>query len=352
VNREVIVRSFGFVLSACALFSIATGAAAEEQDSPGRVLFKAGRALAAEGDHLAACSKFEQSLKLEPGIGTQFNLADCWEHLGRYASAQSLFLKAAAEAKSSGQADREQVLRDRAFALAPVVNKLVIEVKDGDPKLVVKRDEVVLGPEELGHPLAVDPGKYEIVASAPNKQTWTQTVQIKPKQDVVTVVVPELKPEAPAAVVPPKAEPALPQAGPANERAPAAPTATSERPGSDRFPEYKVLGLAGLGVGALIFGTVEGLRYRSANEDAKQICPTSINCSQRDIADHQALVDKASSARTYTYIGLIGGVVSLSGAAALYFWDHSREAKPAARIRAVPIVAAGEFYGTVVSGAF
>ena len=51
------------------------------------MLFAEGGKLVADGDHTAACPKFEESFHLDPGIGTGFNLADCWEHIGRTASA-------------------------------------------------------------------------------------------------------------------------------------------------------------------------------------------------------------------------------------------------------------------------
>src|SRR5690349_20750961 len=81
--------------------------------APARQAFMEGRKLAQAGDYAAACPKFEESLRLEVGVGPQFNLADCWEHIGRTASARALFLGAAASAKAVGQADREQVLRER-----------------------------------------------------------------------------------------------------------------------------------------------------------------------------------------------------------------------------------------------
>src|SRR5688572_18113756 len=50
-----------------------------KEESEARKLFKEGRSLAAEGRHAEACPKFEQSLQLEAGVGTRFNLADCYE---------------------------------------------------------------------------------------------------------------------------------------------------------------------------------------------------------------------------------------------------------------------------------
>ncbi len=52
-----------------------------------RSLFDQGRALVKDGNYAAACPKLEESQKIDSGVGTLFNLADCYEHLGRFASA-------------------------------------------------------------------------------------------------------------------------------------------------------------------------------------------------------------------------------------------------------------------------
>ena len=62
-----------------------------------------GRKLATDGKFAEACPKFEQSLAIDSGLGTKFNLADCWEHLGRLASAKSMFDDVANHAHESGQ---------------------------------------------------------------------------------------------------------------------------------------------------------------------------------------------------------------------------------------------------------
>jgi len=42
-----------------------------------QALFDQGKHLAAGGNFQEACSKFEESQRLDPGIGTQFHLASC-----------------------------------------------------------------------------------------------------------------------------------------------------------------------------------------------------------------------------------------------------------------------------------
>lgn len=334
--------SLRLTLCVLALSGFASEAIAAEPESPARVLFKEGRELAAAGNYQAACPKFEQSLALEVGLGTQFNLADCWEHIGRNASAHALFLGAAASAKAAGQSDREQVLRDRAAALEPRISKLVVEVSSSDAKLVVKRDELPIEPEQWGRGLPIDAGTYVISAKAPHKQPYREIIEIKPGQAVASVVIPELTPDEPVlAAAPVTTKPAAPMP-------PAAPAAASDR---DRRLTYKSVSLGVLGVGALTLGTVMGLRYKSANDAAKEVCPSGKGCSEGEILEHQRLLDRASLSRTVSYIGFGGGAACLAGAVAFYFLDKPKPSS-VAKVSAAPVLGPSGFYGGVVSGAF
>ena len=288
--------------------------------SPARVLFKEARELATKGDYAAACPKFEQSMSLEPGLGTQFNLADCWEHIGRTMSAQALFVGAAASAKAAGQLEREQVLRERAAALEPRIPRLVIEVEGTDPKLSVKRGDLPLDSEVYGKAEPVDPGSYEIVAKAPGKKTWTKIVDVPPGASIVTVTVPALERLAPEPVAAPARD---------TKKADLKPALTSRNASVsvDRHsngPSWGVLGLGALGVGGVAVGTIMALKYSSANADAKNICPSSTGCTSQQIADHDRKVDDSRTARTWTYIGFGVGGASLAAAAALILLPQKR----------------------------
>lgn len=307
------------------------GARAEETDSPAVNLFKQGRALVGEGKYAEACPKFEASLALEVGVGTQFHLADCWEHIGRTASARKLFLGAAASAKAAGQADREQVLRDRAAALEPRIAKLVVDVAATSPHLSIKLDQLPLDEAEWGKAVPIDAGSYTVTAKAPGKKPWSTQVAVKPGATVVSVEVPELEPLAEPKEAASKPSPAA--------KPPSAPTAPapSESDRRSSRPSYAALALGGVGIAALSFGTVLGLRYRSHNDEAKGICPSNLNCTQKDIEDHDSLVDDARTERSWMYVGLASGTLSLAGAAVLYLLDKPKSEHA---LRAVPLVSA------------
>lgn len=310
--------------------------------SPARVLFKEARELAANGDYQAACPKFEQSLALESGLGTQFNLADCWEHIGRIASAQALFLGAAASAKAAGQTDREQVLRDRAAALEPRIARLVIEVADPNPKLVVKRGDLPLDSDAYGKAKAVDPGSYQIIAKAPGKKTWQKQVEVAPGASIITVEVPVLeaepKVEVAAAVAAAKPAPEPQKAPPAKEQH------------ASRGPNWALIGLGTAALGGLTLGTVMAVKYSNANSDAKATCPSNQNCTPQEIAFHDQRVEDAKTARTWSVVGFGVGAVGLGAAAALLFLPKNDD-KGKAWI-ATPVIAGNGTFGANLSGSF
>jgi hypothetical protein len=344
------------LLATCLVTAIAAPRVAHAQDaeqSPGRRLFVEGRKLAQDGKYAEACPKLEESLRLEVGVGTQFNLADCWEHIGRTASARALFLGAAASAKAAGQSDREQVLRERAAALEPRLSRLVIEVVATDPKLSVKRDDLPLESDSFGKAVAIDPGKYTIKARAPGKQEWQKIVEVKAGTLVVTVEVPELKalkPTKPAAEA--ASEPTSVSA-PMKAPAPASPAE------ADRGTplNYGALTVAGLGVGALTVGAVMGIKFRNANGDAKDICPSNHGCSIQQIQDHDRLVDDARSARAWSYAGFTAGGLGLAGAGLLWFFQRpsktkSNSSSASASWQAAPVVAADGSLGAMLNARF
>ncbi|HTV17623.1 MAG TPA: hypothetical protein VMG12_03105, partial [Polyangiaceae bacterium] len=125
-------------IAGCAL-SLAPPAAAQSASAQARTLFREARVLMDKGQHAEACPKLEESLRLDAGIGTQFNLAHCWEKIGRTASAWGLFMDAAAAAESAGQRKRAKAAADRAAELEPRLMRLVIEVATRTEALRVQR---------------------------------------------------------------------------------------------------------------------------------------------------------------------------------------------------------------------
>src|SRR6188768_2822396 len=68
-------------------------------------LFEQGVSLKQRGRYAEACADLAKSQSLDPGLGTQYHLADCYVRLGRIASAHALFEDLAKQAALSGQTD-------------------------------------------------------------------------------------------------------------------------------------------------------------------------------------------------------------------------------------------------------
>jgi tetratricopeptide (TPR) repeat protein len=311
-----------------------------------RALFRSGRGLAAEGKYEQACPKFEQSLKLDPGLGTKFNLADCYERLGKTATARTLFLDVASLARQAGQSDREQVAAARAKDLEPQLHTLTIDVPSKPTGLTIFRDGKEVLPSQWGAPQPVDPGKYELHVTAPGKKDWVKSVEV-PRSGDLTVSVPELDdPEA-------EAPGAAPAAGEEKRAAPAPAndeTLSSAPAGAPTDLTIPLIVYGGLGAGAVL-GATALILYKSANDDAAAICPTDVNCSHDDIRRHQELVNDARDARTLGYVGLgVAGAAAITGGI-IALVRSGREGSAHPRVTAGPILAPGHF-GAAMQGRF
>src|SRR5689334_7903140 len=171
--RRSVVRmmiAVGLALAPMASAATAHAAPTQRERIAARALFDAGRKLMARKNYADACPKFEESQKLDPGVGTQFNLADCLEHLGKTASAWVNFVDVMNTAKEAGQTARENAARARANALEPKVAKLTIIAVDPAGQMEIKRDGIVVEQGLWGTGIPVDTGEHVVSATAPGKK--------------------------------------------------------------------------------------------------------------------------------------------------------------------------------------
>ena len=135
-------RSLGAAALACALLAAPLARADETKEQAADRLFREATKLEDSGNYEAACPRLEQSNAADPAIGTQFNLADCYEHLGQTGRALQLFRSVQALAKAAGKQQREVSARERADALEPRVPRLHLEVAPGAdaPGLDIRAD--------------------------------------------------------------------------------------------------------------------------------------------------------------------------------------------------------------------
>src|SRR4029079_14056302 len=101
---------------------------AGETEKEAQTLFLDGMKLMGKKQYAEACEKLAKSQTLDPGMGTQFRLAECYEKLGRLASARDQYNSVADAAKAAGKPDREALSRRRAASLEARVAKLTIVI--------------------------------------------------------------------------------------------------------------------------------------------------------------------------------------------------------------------------------
>src|SRR5258708_37106471 len=106
-------RSLSLALAAGALAALAVlsgGAPALAQPSSdaraaAAALFEDGRRLMGESKYAEACPKLEESQRVDPGMGTLYQLSVCHEAIGRTASAWVGFREVAQMAGAAGQGE-------------------------------------------------------------------------------------------------------------------------------------------------------------------------------------------------------------------------------------------------------
>lgn len=321
---------------ACGLLlnaSLATlAASASAQSSAGSAaaqgLFDEAKALMAAGNAAAACPKFEESQRLDPGGGTLLNLALCYEKLGRLASAWSRNLDAAAAAKASGNSARENAARKRAAALAPRVSRLQINVASeaNVPGLELTRDGEPVGAAQWGVAIPADAGEHTIVAKAPGFKEWRGTATVQGEGTRSSLDVPRLQ-----------AEPAPPPAAPPPEPISATPTAAATPPEAPQnaaplsSQRIAALVVGGVGVVGLGVGIAFGIKSKSEHDDSSKTC-SGADCT--DQAGIDAGLDAHRSGNVATVASIIG-VAGLACGTVLWFTapkPHAEASTPALRV--------------------
>ena len=295
------------------------GAAAAQPDMSralSRTAFEDGMRLSKAGAYAAACLKLEESLRLDPQMGTRFWLADCYEHVGRSASAWSSFLAVAADARGAGNSAREATARARADALAPSVPRLVLVVPESlraTPGLEIRRDGAVIAPAGWSVPMPVDPGDHQLRASAPGKETWERTLTVGPTG--AQVEIPQLQEMGPAPSLPQPGAPPRPPPPetrtpePARSAPPLAPPPAP--PAVDPWRRPFVVSAGSVGGLLLVGGAVTGGLALSTWHQALGLCNAGATaCS----SDAQSKKSTATTLATLSDVGLAVGAAAAAAA--------------------------------------
>lgn len=287
---------------------LTSAARAESGDAAAaEVLFREGRKAADSGDHATACNKFRESNRLDPALGTRFNIADCEEKQGHLATAWTLFKEVGERLPATD--DRRAIARQRAERLEPRIPRLSLRLSSSAPASTrIFRDDVELGSASLGVALPLDPGEHEVVVRAPGREERRYAVELTEAQTQTL----DVEPGAPSARAEPPKRPT--------------PVVDRETSSGSRTAGYIVggAGLVGLGVGA-----VAGLIVLDRKSTVDDNCSSDKQCNQ-------AGFDAAESGRTWgtiTTIGLAAGAFGV-GLGTYLVLSSSREEKPATTLAA------------------
>jgi hypothetical protein len=329
--------------------------AAPSASAQARSLFREARALMEKGRFAEACPRLQESLRIDPGMGTQFNLAHCWEQLGLTASAWGLFLDVAAAAESSGQRKREQAARQRAAALEPKLSRLRINVVAPAPGMKILRAGEEVGQGAWDTDVPIDPGTYPIEASAPDKRAWAGEVVVEKPGETASIEVPALQDIEPPVVETPAPEPE-----------PAPPPVAIEDQGSGAGRTVATIVLGAVAVGGIATGIVFGIQSKNETDAAKKLCTGGENgatcargqdgpgfdggVAERDEAlDHR---DTAKRAALISYVGLGVGAAALVGTTIMLLTSSRGDAGEEASDAKLAPVLGRDFAGLGVSGRF
>jgi hypothetical protein len=273
-----------FIVAAALLASV-SGVAHAEGPNPAaaEALFDQGRAALAQGDFDTACGRFRESDRLDPALGTRFNLADCEEKRGHLATSWSLFRGVVAQLADGD--DRLPVAQRRLAALEPRVPRLTMVLAPSAPRAThVKEGETEYDEGSFGVALPLDPGVHHLTVLAAGHAPRTVDVALEAGETAEVHVAPGrlLAVVEHPVEAPPRAE------------------------------DHRTLGyvLAGVGATGLLVGAVSGvlvLHEKSIYDD---------NCDMRRKVCNQAGKDAGTAGRALSVVSVAGFATGLAASVA------------------------------------
>lgn len=324
--------ALAFVVSTCATHGLAF-AQSSSSVVAAEALFQQGRQLMNEGKYELACPKFADSQKIDPSSSTLLNLANCYEKLGRTATAWATYREAASWAKKEGHEDYLATALKRADALYPKLSKLTIHVTTPVDGLEIKRDGVVVTPSEWGAAIPADPGMHAIEASAPHKEKWTGSVEVGPDAATATVDVPPLAPSKEAPPPPPPPPP------PIEDKT--KPTTSSSFSLKTAGWIVGSVGLVGAGIGTIF--VVQG---KSKYDDSLKDCSPS----DKNVCGHTGVSlrdDARAAGNIATALYVFAGVAIATGVVMILASPASTESpRKSASVQLVPTLGGAALMGS------
>jgi tetratricopeptide (TPR) repeat protein len=317
------MRALAVVVVVCGLAGIAH---ADRADA----LFKKGKKLLAEKKYAEACLAFEDSDRIDPGIGAKLNVARCYKEWGKLATAYRWFADAEQMAERAKD-ERAKQIQELVADLDPSVPRLTINVpRDANTAgIVIRLDGVELSASALGVERRVDPGPHQIDAIVDGeKQTKVVPVERGASSDV-TLDLPRRRLTGGAPVQP----------------------AREPEPVADPYPLRRYLGLGTAGAGVVAIGIAEIVALRARGDYNRALSGHCNGATDQCDGDGVARTHSARHRANIATFVTLGGLVAVASGAFLYFTaPHPRVASDDHALYVAPSV--GEANGLVLGGAF
>jgi hypothetical protein len=304
-RRPNVCRGVAFAI----LFASSAAVAQQQPDAKAQAaaseLYTQAKREMEAGDYARACPRLEAARKILPDhVRTGVTLAQCYDKAGQPASAWAELKRVRPLAEAQGRADKWIEIDAKVADLEGRVPRLLIEVPaevGALPGFAITRNGTPIVTAQWGTAEPVDPGVYEIGATALGKAPWSARVEVKNPGKNVAVKV-----------APPWALPARVAEKPVAE----AKDKTPSRPASAASSSWMRtagfvgmgVGAAGLGVGAVLGGMA--LSRKGASNDGH--CMTDDRCDQAgfDLRTEARALGNGSTAAF-----IVGGVVLGAGVA-------------------------------------
>jgi len=288
-------------LALAATMSLGAPASAAPREAQER--FEEGRALVKAGNPTDAIPKFLASIAADPTTAAVLNLADCYEKVGKLASAHARFRQAQELSREKDPA-RSDEARKRAELLEPRLSTVTLIPPANPEDARVWMDGVEVPASEWGKPSPYDAGVHELVMQDRRGKRRVVSVEVRASASRMTVPIEGVEPTAPPVSSPPLVAPVT-TAGP-----PPAETSSTRTIGL----VVGATGLVAVGVGA-----VTGLLALGASSDLKEACPSYPQCPGDRRSELVDLDDRARSLGTVSTVTFIAGAALIATGLVLVF---------------------------------
>jgi hypothetical protein len=322
-------RVHAAILLAAAVLAPAGSAHAQAQasaqsEAQALALFKQAVVELKSGNFAAACPRFDAAMKLFPSPSTELNLARCFEHDGKVASAWAAYQRVLVLNRDTKERQRYEALdkagNDGAMALQGRLPRVRIAVPAAPPGLKVTEDGQELPAASFGMPLPVDPGEHALVATAPGYGEWRSTVTaVEGKTSEVSIAL------------------------------------AADAPSKREVPSWAWV-VGGVGVVSLGFAAGFGVDGLSAAGSLKSLCQGGVlaGCTVQSAAQ-QGQVEALNSRKDRDLGVFIGtgavGAVAVTVAVATVLGGGKASATPTGSLTFAPVAGRG-FLGAGLAGGF